>query len=128
MIGMAVGLAVLTAYGSTQIDRISAQVYGTADGYKAVLPPELQDRPLQDPIVVDALERWASGKAAETMVGLFLVAGIVTLVAIPPGLALASRPRMLPGGPEAERGAAAGSGGTGGGDGFDGAGVEPVVL
>ncbi len=129
MIGMAVGLAVLTAYGSTQIDRISAQVYGTADGYRAVLPPELRDRPLQDPVVVDALERWASGKAAETMVGLFLVAGIVTLVAIPPGLALQSRPRMLAGGPEAERGAAAGSGGTGGGDGgVDGAGVEPVVL
>jgi len=132
MIGMAIGLAVLTAYGSTQIDRISAQVYGTADGYKEVLPPELRDRPLQDPVVVDALERWASGKAAETMVGLFLVAGIVTLVAIPPGLALQSRPRMLAGGSEAERGAAAGSGGTGGtgggDDGVDGAGVKPVAL
>jgi len=135
MIGMAIGLAVLTAYGSTQIDRISAQVYGTADGYKAVLPPELRDRPMQDPIVIDALERWASGKAAETMVGLFLIAGIVTLVAIPPGLALESRSRMLPGGLKAERGAAAGGGGTGGpggtgggDDGVDGVGVEPVVL
>jgi MFS family permease len=129
MIGMAIGLAVLTAYGSTQITRISNQVYGTPDGYRDVLPPELRDRPMQDPVVVDALERWASGKSAETMVGLFLVAGIVTLVAIPPGLALAPRARMLAEGSDPERTAATGAGGTGGGDdGVDGAGAEPVAL
>jgi hypothetical protein len=113
MIRMAVGLAVLTAYGSTQIDRISRA--GLRDGRRLLggPPPELRDRPLQDPVVVDALERWASGKAARTMVGLFLVAGIVTLIAIPPRLALQSRPRMLAGGPEGRARAAAGSGGTG---------------
>ena len=127
--------AAATGVSFTSVSPASPQVYGTADGYKAVLPPELRDRPMQDPIVIDALERWASGKAAETMVGLFLIAGIVTLVAIPPGLALESRSRMLPGGLKAERGAAAGGGGTGGpggtgggDDGVDGVGVEPVVL
>ena len=125
MIGMAVGLAVLTAYGSTQIDRLSAQIYGTPDAYREVLPPDLAGRPLQDPLVVEALEAWAAARAAETMTILFLVAGVVSVVAIPPGLALASRPRMLP-----EDGEAAGvtAGARGGGDdGHDGE-AEPVVL
>ena len=34
MIGMAAGLAVLTAYGSTAISRLSAQVYGSPDAYR----------------------------------------------------------------------------------------------
>ncbi len=127
MIGMAAGLAILTAYGSTQIDRLSAQIYGTPDGYREVLPPDLAARPLQDPLVVDALEAWAADRAAEMMTVLFLVAGVVTIVAIPPALALAGKPRMLPG--EAAAGAvAAGAGsGGGGGDGADGEGA-PVVL
>jgi MFS family permease len=121
MIGMAVGLAVLTAYGSTTINRLSAQVFGSPDAYREIVPAELSGRPLRDPLVVGALEAWAAGKAAETMVGLFLVAAGVTVAAIPAGLALGSRPRMLRvettgGGPAA----------TGGGDG-DGAepGGEP---
>jgi MFS family permease len=126
MIGMAVGLAVLTAYGSTRIDSLSAQIYGTPDGYKAVVPPDLAGRPLQDPLVVQALEAWAAARAAETMVILFLVAGVVTLIAIPPGLALAARPRMLPEGTPGET-ATAGAG-SGGGDGTDGTGAEPVAL
>jgi hypothetical protein len=127
MIGMAAGLAILTAYGSTQIDRLSAQIYGTPDGYREVLPPDLAARPLQDPLVVDALEAWAADRAAEMMTVLFLVAGLVTVVAIPPALALAGKPRMLPG--EAAAGAvAAGAGsGGGGGDGADGEGA-PIVL
>ena len=125
MIGMAVGLAVLTAYGSTRIDSLSAQVYGTPDGYKAVVPPDLASRPLQDPLVVQALEAWAAARAAETMVILFLVAGVVTVIAIPPGLALTARPRMLPEGARRETTAGAGSGG---GDGTDGIGAEPVAL
>ena len=56
MIGMAVGLAVLTAYGSTTIDRLSAQIYATPDAYLAYIPENLQDRPLRDPLVVEALE------------------------------------------------------------------------
>jgi hypothetical protein len=126
MIGMAVGLAVLTAYGSTRIDSLSAQIYGTSDGYKAVVPPDLASRPLQDPLVVQALEAWAATQAAGTMVALFLVAGVVTVIAIPPGLALAARPRILKDrtGDETQPAGA----GTGGGDGTDGTGAEPVAL
>jgi EmrB/QacA subfamily drug resistance transporter len=126
MIGMAIGLAVLTAYGSTRIDSLSAQIYGTPDGYKAVVPPDLASRPLQDPLVVQALEAWAAAQAAGTMVVLFLVAGVVTVIAIPPGLALAARPRMLRDGARDESEAA--GAGSGGGDGTDGAGAEPVAL
>jgi MFS family permease len=88
MLGMAVGLAVLTAYGSTTIDRLSAEVYATPDAYLAYIPDELRDRPLKDALVVEALETWASREAAAIMVGLYVVAAIVTLVAVPPALAL----------------------------------------
>jgi hypothetical protein len=96
MIGMAVGLAILTAYGSTTIDRLSAQVYATPDAYLQFIPETLQDRPLRDPLVVEALESWASREAAEIMVGLFVVAAIVTLVAILPALALGGARRTRP--------------------------------
>ena len=96
MIGMAVGLAILTAYGSTTIDRLSAQVYATPDAYLQFIPEALQDRPLRDPLVVEALESWASREAAEIMVGLFVVAAIVTLVAILPALALGGARRTRP--------------------------------
>lgn len=95
MIGMAVGLAVLTAYGSTTIERLSAEVYASPDSYLRYIPAELRDRPFRDPLVVDALERWAAGEAARVMTGIFVVAGVVTALAIPPGLVLRSRPRML---------------------------------
>ena len=88
MIGMAVGLAILTAYGSTTIDRLSAEVYATPDAYRDYIPEHLRDRPLRDPLVVEALEAWASREAASIMVGLFLVAAVVTLAAAPPALAL----------------------------------------
>jgi MFS family permease len=89
MLGMAVGLAVLTAYGSTTIDRLSAEVYATPDAYLAYIPAELRDRPLKDPLVVEALESWASREAASIMVGLFLVAAVVTVAAVPPALVMA---------------------------------------
>ncbi len=95
MIGMAVGLAILTAYGSTTIDRLAKDVYATPDAYLALIPESLRDRPLRDPLVVDALEEWASREAARIMVGLFIVAAGVTLVAVPPSLVLGGRPRML---------------------------------
>ncbi|HEX9044458.1 MAG TPA: hypothetical protein VF802_05470, partial [Candidatus Limnocylindrales bacterium] len=91
MIGMAIGLAVLTAYGSTTIERLSASVYATPEGYRAYIPAELRDRPLKDPLVVAALETWAAGEAARVMVGLFVVAGAVTFLAVLPGVALGSR-------------------------------------
>ena len=107
MLGMAVGLAILTAYGSTTIDRLSEQVYATPDAYQQFIPEGLRDRPLRDPLVVNALEEWASREAAQIMVGLFVVAAAVTAVAIPPGMLLggrrASRPAMLHDGSAAHR-------------------------
>lgn len=114
MIGMAVGLAVLTAYGSTSISRLSAQVYGSPDAYRSIVPPALAARPLRDPLVVDALESWAARKAAETMVVLFLVAAAVTAAAVPAALALGERPRMLSAGTGAPAPAEAGGSGDGG--------------
>jgi MFS family permease len=109
MLGMAVGVAVLTAYGSTTIDHLYDQLFAVPDGWKQVIPVELRDRPLRDGLVVDALERWAAGQASQILVGLFVVAGVVVVVAIPPGLALGHRPRMLAG-ESAARGAAAAGG------------------
>ena len=94
MVGMAVGLAILTAYGSTTIDRLYDQVYATPDAYKAYVPASLQDRPLRDGLVIEALETWAAGEAGQIMVGVFLVAAVVTALAIPPSLLL-DRRRML---------------------------------
>jgi hypothetical protein len=91
MIGMAVGLAILTAYGSTTIDRLAGQIYATSDSYRQFIPEALRDRPLKDPFVVDALEDWASREAAGIMAGLFIVAGAVTFLAIPPAMALGGR-------------------------------------
>jgi hypothetical protein len=91
MIGMAVGLAILVAYGSTTIDRLTAQVYATPDAYRDFVPATLRDRSLKDGLVVGALEAWAAAEAGRIMVGLFLVAGALTLVAIPPALALGAR-------------------------------------
>ena len=88
MIGMAVGLAILTAYGSTTIDRLYVEVYASPDAYQQFIPEALRDRPLRDPLVVGALEDWASREAAAIMVGLFVVAAGVSAVAIPPSLAL----------------------------------------
>jgi MFS family permease len=120
MIGMAIGVAVLTAYGSTAIDRLYADHFSgaNADGWREVIPAELHDRPFRDGLVVNALEAWAAREAAGILVGMFLVAGIVTVIAIPPGLALGRRTRRL----TAERTAtdAVAGDGTGGVDGRDG--------
>jgi MFS family permease len=88
MVGMAVGLAVLTAFGSTVIDRLWGQIYATPEAYTAFIPAALRDRTLKDGLVVQALEDWASGEAARILVGIFLVAAAVTAVAIVPALAL----------------------------------------
>ncbi len=103
MIGMSVGLAVLTAYGSTTIDRLARDVYATPGAYLGFIPEALRDRPLRDPFVVQALEDWASREAAGIMVGLFVVAAVVTALAVLPSLALGGRvgsgARMLGRGP-----------------------------
>ncbi|MFN8629381.1 MAG: hypothetical protein U0838_03395, partial [Chloroflexota bacterium] len=95
MAGMAIGLAILTAYGSTTIDRLYDQVYATADAYKQFIPDYLRDRPLKDGQVVAALEAWAAGEAARIMVGVFLLAAAVTAIAVVPALLLGGRRRML---------------------------------
>jgi hypothetical protein len=89
MVGMAIGLAVLTAYGSTTIERLYDRVYETPEAYKQFIPESLQDRPLRDGLVVEALEDWAAAEGARIMVGIFLVAAALSAATIPPALAMA---------------------------------------
>jgi len=91
MIGMAVALAILVAYGSTEIDRLTAQVYATPTSYQQFIPLDLRDRPLKDGLVVQALETWASQQAGQVLGGVFLVAGTLTVAAIPVSLVLGRR-------------------------------------
>jgi MFS family permease len=95
MIGMAVGLAVLTAFGTSRIEALSLILTDQA-ARDAALPPALQGRPLGDPLVIAALEEYASGQAASILSGLFLIASVVLLAAILPTL-LMHGPRALPG-------------------------------
>ena len=90
MIGMAIGLGALTAFGSTIIDRLYAAVRATPDSYKAFIPEELRSRAFNDGLVVQALEQWASGEAARILVGVFLVAAAVLAIAVLPALRLGS--------------------------------------
>ena len=96
MIGMAVGLAILVAYGSTVIEQRSAEVYDTPDAYKQYIPEHLRDRPLRDGQVVGALEAWAAGEAGRIVSGLFVVAAGLMVIAVPPALALGGRPSERP--------------------------------
>jgi len=91
MIGMGVGLAVLSAFGSTVIDRLFAAVRATPDAYKAFIPEALRNRQLHDGLVVQALESWASAEAAKILVGVFLVAAAVMAIALVPALTLERR-------------------------------------
>ncbi len=120
MIGMALGVSILTAYGSTTIDRLYDRLFSAADpdGWKQVIPAELRDRSLNDGLVVNALEAWAANEASGILVGMFLAAGVVTIVAIPPGLALGGRTRRLTAGRIASGVVA--SDGSGGSDEADG--------
>jgi MFS family permease len=88
MIGMAIGLAVLSAFGSTIIDRLFNAIHATPDAYKAFIPEALRNRQLHDGLVVQALESWASNEAATILVGLFLVAAAVMAIALVPALTL----------------------------------------
>ncbi len=92
MVGMAVGLAVLTAFGTGRIEALSVVLTDGA-ARDAVLPPSLQGRPLADPLVVDVLEAWAANQAATILAGLFLIAGLVLVVAIVPTMRMGPTPR-----------------------------------
>ena len=93
MVGMAIGLAALTAFGSTVIDRLWAAVTATPDSYKAFIPESLRHRAFTDGLVVEALEQWASGEAARILVGVFLVAAAVMALAAIPAITLGPTPR-----------------------------------
>jgi MFS family permease len=95
MVGMAVGLAILTAYGSTTIEHLYDRVHASDDAYKQFIPVSLRDRPLRDGLVVQALENWAAGEGAGILGGVFLAAAVVTLVAVPPALAMRGRARVV---------------------------------
>jgi len=91
MLGMALGLAALTAFGSTIIDQLWAAILATPDAYKAFIPESLRNRAFDDGLVVQALEEWASGEAARILVGVFLVAAAVMAIAVVPALRLERR-------------------------------------
>lgn len=91
MIGMAIGLAVLSAFGSTVIERLNAAVRATPEAFRAFIPEALRNRQLHDGLVVQALEDWASSEAARILVGVFLVAAAVTAIALVPALTLERR-------------------------------------
>jgi MFS family permease len=90
MAGMAVGLAVLTGFGSNRIQALSVVLTDQA-ARDAVLPASLRGRPLEDGLVVEVLERWASDQAAAILASLFLVAAVVMAVAVIPTLAMRAR-------------------------------------
>jgi MFS family permease len=95
MVGMAVGLAVLTAWGSTAIDRLADRVYATPDAWKDLVPLDLRARSLDDGLVVEALEAWAAAEAAGILGPVFAGGALITLCALPPALALGGRTRIL---------------------------------
>jgi MFS family permease len=101
MLGMAVGLSALTVLGSNRIESLSLVLTDQA-ARDAVLPPGLRGRPLEDYLVVDALEIWASGQAAGILSTLFLLAAVVTAIAILPTLAMRNRPESEHGAPQAD--------------------------
>ena len=59
--------------------------------------------------MVDALEDWASREAASIMVGLFVVAAGVMVLAVPPSLVLGGRRRDPDAEPDAQRAATSGA-------------------
>jgi MFS family permease len=80
MAGMAFGMAILTAFATSRIDAVSVAIRDQA--YRdAILPADLVGAPLSDPLVLDALERWASAEAASVLGQLFVVAAVVLVVA-----------------------------------------------
>jgi len=102
MLGMGIGLATLTVIGSNKIESLSVVLIDQA-ARDAVLPPELRGRPLENYLVVDALEAWAADEAAVILSMVFLVAAVVTAVAILPTLAMRNRPSAAAVGQREER-------------------------
>ncbi len=83
MAGMAIGMAILTAFGTTRIDQVTVALHDQVFR-DSILPANLVGQPLGDPLVLDAIERWASAEAAEVLGQLFVVAAIVLMIAAVP--------------------------------------------
>ena len=90
MAGMAIGMAILTAFGTTRIDTVTIAI-NEQEYRDSVLPPDLVGRPLGDPLVLDAIELWASTQAAEVLGQLFIAAAIVIAVAMIPAWLMRER-------------------------------------
>jgi MFS family permease len=118
MVGMGLGMAILTAFATTRIDAVSVAIRDQA--YRdTILPPELVGAPLGDPLVLDALERWASAEAADVLGQLFIIAaGVLMVTALPAWLmhGRGGRRRAAAGAAGGEE--APGASGEGAGSGF----------
>lgn len=93
MIGMALGLAALTALGSRRIEELS-RVLTDQGARDRVLPAYLQGHGLDDALVARFLLLWSSDQAAAILRGLFLIGAVVMLVSMVPALLMRSRPNV----------------------------------
>jgi MFS family permease len=110
MAGMAIGMAILTAFATTRIDQVTIAL--EEQEYRdAILPPDLVGRPLSDPLVLDAIELWASATAAEVLGEIFIIAAVLLVITAVPAWLM--REQRMP--PAAETGAATGESGEEGG-------------
>jgi MFS family permease len=80
MAGMAFGMAILTAFATSRIDTLTEAIRDQAFRDR-ILPPGLVGAPLRDPLVLDALESWASTEAATVLGQLFVIAAFVLAAA-----------------------------------------------
>jgi len=83
MVGMGLGMAILTAFATTRIDSVTLAI-GDQAFRDSILPASLVGEPLGNPLVLAALEQWASGVAATVLGQLFIVAALVLVAAALP--------------------------------------------
>jgi hypothetical protein len=109
MAGMAVGMAILTAFGTTRIDSVTTALNDQAFR-DTVVPPDLVGQPLSDPLVLDAVETWASAEAGEVLGSLFVVAAVVLAAAAVPAWLMRERSSTSrePGAADGDQGVLAG--------------------
>ena len=88
---MAVGLAILTGFGTKRIEALSVVL--TDDGRPGRgAAAELSGPSISDPLVVDALEAWAAGEAAVSWPACSWWRRVVLVVAIVPTLLMRGAP------------------------------------
>jgi hypothetical protein len=88
---MAIGMAILTAFGTTRIDTVTVAL-NDQEYRDSILPTDLVGESLSNPLVLDAIEYWASAEAAEVLGQLFVVAAIVLAIAAVPAWLMRERP------------------------------------